>query len=504
VRSYTTYVPSFYQKAITLVVCILAALLFFPHCIFAASLSLIPSSGTHAVGSTFSVGVYVGSSNKAMNAASGVLSFSKEILEVISVSKNQSVISLWVQEPSFSNSAGTVNYEGIVLNPGYTGAAGKVATINFRVKAEGTATVSFSSGSVLANDGSGTEILGTKGSARFTLSPKPAAEQVTVSESVALSTPAPKVSSVTHKEGLWSNSATGKFTFAPTEGTTAMRLLLDDQPTSIPTVVYQPPVFEREIIDIDAGVWYLHVQYKTAEGWGEIAHYKLQVDTVLPVNLTVTKIDTSTTTTNIATFSIAAEDVHSGIVRYELTIDGGEPVTLEGGKTVSYTTPHGLVAGAHTMLVRAFDGAGNEVSTSIQFITRGQSEVTDAKSTQRTPEQSTFLKTGATLITVLSIVVPFVALVLLLLVLLYSVWKAYGGLRKKITKDVLDAKMVVHKAFALLRDDIAVDIETLKKASAKRKLTREEARILKRLQQNIAEAERVIASEMTVIADEVQ
>ena len=66
-----------------------------------------------------------------MNAASGVISFPADKLEVVSLSKTGSVFTLWVQEPSFSNSAGTINFEGIVLNPGFIGAAGKTPTIKF-------------------------------------------------------------------------------------------------------------------------------------------------------------------------------------------------------------------------------------------------------------------------------------------------------------------------------------------------------------------------------------
>src|SRR3989344_7735403 len=129
----------------------------------AATLYFSPSSGTQAVGTTFSVGVYVSSADQAMNAASGVISFPSDKLTVESISKSGSIFSLWVQEPSFSNppagGQGTVNFEGIVLNPGYAGNSGKILNITFKAKAAGVANVSFSSGSVLANDGNGTNIL---------------------------------------------------------------------------------------------------------------------------------------------------------------------------------------------------------------------------------------------------------------------------------------------------------------------------------------------------------
>ena len=146
----------------------------FPFGAEAAILNFSPPSGAYTIGNTFSVSVFVSSVDQAMNAASGAVSFLADKLEVISLSKTGSIFTLWVQEPSFSNTAGTINFEGIVLNPGFTGSAGKAITINFKAKAAGDAAVNFSSGSVLANDGKGANILASLGGAQFNLSNAPA------------------------------------------------------------------------------------------------------------------------------------------------------------------------------------------------------------------------------------------------------------------------------------------------------------------------------------------
>jgi hypothetical protein len=137
----------------------LCAVFFYAHATHAATLSLSPASGAFEEGTTFTVGVYVSSADQAMNAASGVLSFPADALQVISLSKSGSIANLWVQEPSYSNLDGTVTFEGVVLNPGFQGASGKMIDVRFRVRRTGSAAVSFSSGSVLANDGAGTNIL---------------------------------------------------------------------------------------------------------------------------------------------------------------------------------------------------------------------------------------------------------------------------------------------------------------------------------------------------------
>ena len=133
----------------------------------AASLYVSPSSGNYGIGDSFTVGVYTNSSDQALNAVSGTLSFPTDKIEVTSVSKAGSIMSLWVSEPSFSNSAGTVSFEGIVLNPGYSGSAGKILSVTFHTKGGGSVPVNFATGSILANDGQGTNILTGFGSGNF-------------------------------------------------------------------------------------------------------------------------------------------------------------------------------------------------------------------------------------------------------------------------------------------------------------------------------------------------
>jgi hypothetical protein len=135
----------------------------------AASLYLSPSSGSYGLGETFQVSMYVSSADQAMNAAEASVKFPNDILEVISVSTKNSIFSLMVESPSFSNANGSAGFSGIVLNPGYTGKNGKLVTLNFKAKALGKAVVSIGSANVLANDGAGTNILTSRGSGTYSI-----------------------------------------------------------------------------------------------------------------------------------------------------------------------------------------------------------------------------------------------------------------------------------------------------------------------------------------------
>lgn len=149
------------------------AVLLLPQILSAATLSFSPSLKTVNAGDTFSVNVVVDSSDQEMNAASGVVTFPTDILEAKSVSKLGSIISLWVKEPTFSNSEGIVTFEGILLGPGYKGAQGKILTIAFKAKKTGQASIAYTNASILANDGSGTNILYAVKPATLSLVPAP-------------------------------------------------------------------------------------------------------------------------------------------------------------------------------------------------------------------------------------------------------------------------------------------------------------------------------------------
>ena len=484
----------------------LAILVFFilPSFAFGASLAFSPSSGIYQVGSTLTVGIVAGSPDKPINALSGVVNFPSDKLEVVSISKNQSIISLWVQEPTFSNAEGTINFEGIVLNPGFQGNGGRILNVTFKTKSDGATQLAFIKGSILANDGEGTEILTSKGTAQFSFTPitiPPIPDSLPsndLEEVINDDLLVPVVNSKTHPLNSWSNLQSGEFEFDFSAGVTAIRLLLDTKPTSNPIIVYSPPIESKTISDLEEGVSYLHVQYKDATGWSEILHYKIQTDTKVPDSFVIKEVVPGL-------FLFEAKDSHSGISRYEVQIDGGEMMPFVDDGSHIYKVPE-QIAGQHVLSVRAYDAAGNFIVATLPFVIENKLVETPPVMVAPVEEQTGdgfLVPKGAILITALSIIIPTVALILLLCFMLYSMWQFVGGLKMRINKEVKEASLTVHKAFMILKMDLEVDIETLKKANLKRKLTREEAKILKRLEKNLNEAELAINKEIADIDKEV-
>ena len=128
----------------------------------------IPSTQVRE-GQKITVEVKVGSPSESINAVSGVVSYPADLLHVVSLSKDKSIVNLWTEEPKLRSS--NILFEGIILNPGFQGASGTIFQINFEAEKAGVVSLSFNEGSILANDGRGTNILATLGSANFKIAP---------------------------------------------------------------------------------------------------------------------------------------------------------------------------------------------------------------------------------------------------------------------------------------------------------------------------------------------
>src|SRR3989344_2696432 len=139
----------------------------------AASLFIFPASGSFHT--TIKATVFVSSPNESVNSFSATITFPKDKLNAVSISKDGSVANFFPKEPAFSNQNGTVTFEGVNLGSGFQGTTGKLIEITFTVKSLGAAALAFSESQILANDGSGTDVTKPGVGASYTLAvaPKP-------------------------------------------------------------------------------------------------------------------------------------------------------------------------------------------------------------------------------------------------------------------------------------------------------------------------------------------
>jgi hypothetical protein len=353
--------------------------LVFPVNAWSASLYFSPSSFSNKVGDTFTVNLNVNTSDQFMNAASGVVSFPSDKLEVVSLTKGGSIFSLWVQEPSFSNTTGRINFEGIVLNPGFKGSGGRLLSATFKSKKSGDATISLISGLVLANDGQGTNITSGLGKASVKISqadtakpPTTTPEKPTSPEVVAPTTDsrAPKISkivSLNHPDpDSWYNNNTANFSWNTSNDVRAIKLILNNSANSSPSVVYRPAISSRQIENLADGVWYFAIQAENSFGWGPIERTKIQIDTTRPENLSVSEVERANSASPDVGFIIKSSDAGSGISHYEITInDQPEIIWKDDGSNLFKFS--GLGSGNHKLTIKAVDRAGNSLIDIINF-----------------------------------------------------------------------------------------------------------------------------------------
>ncbi|MFA6177346.1 MAG: hypothetical protein WC694_00400 [Candidatus Paceibacterota bacterium] len=192
----------FIQNKILILVLIVFCFIF-PQKTNAATLSISPSTANVFVGDTFAVKININTLGKSINNTEGIIQFPVEMLEVLSLSKNSSIFSLWVEEPSFSNVTGKINFNGGVPTPGFVGQNGNILSVTFKAKKQGTVPVIFTNGVIRENDGFGTNISGNLTGAIFYVinkvapSPTPAPISTPIIKSLPknvpkiVSTPAP-------------------------------------------------------------------------------------------------------------------------------------------------------------------------------------------------------------------------------------------------------------------------------------------------------------------------
>ncbi|MCK5416436.1 hypothetical protein KAI92_03350 [Candidatus Parcubacteria bacterium] len=338
-----------------------------------ASFFLSPGAKTVPIGGKFSVGVKLNTGGQIINTVDGTINFDKNLLEVLSVSTGGSLVNLWITQPSFSNSAGTVSFSGGVTPPGYNGTAGHICTISFKAKKAGGASVRFSSGAILANDGKGTNILASMGSASYKISPKVDApksndtpSKKTEPKEIEVDYNKPVVKSETHPDSnVWYKEKEVKFTWELPESIIGVSVDFNQLPISDPGPKADGLFNEKEYEAEKGGLWYLHIKFKDNKKWGTISHYKIMIDDIAP-SLSEVKINDEEAG-EWPELSFKVKDSDSGIDGVEVVINSTEEVKYKLEADVSKLKLENLEVGKYTAVVIVSDKAGNKTIETIEF-----------------------------------------------------------------------------------------------------------------------------------------
>lgn len=327
-----------------------------------------PASKNVTVGQKFSVAIYVNTGGEAINAVRATLSYPNEELSLLSITETGSIIRFWAPEPSFSDSAGIMNFGGGLPTPGYNGLSGKIVTLNFQAKKAGEARLSFTAGSVLANDGKGTNVLSAMNGGNYKIVAKSGSEEnlSTKETSTTKTTIAnPNITSSTHPDqASWYNNRNIKFNWEIPVGVMGVSILLNQESQADPGPIIDGLFSEKEYDNLKDGIWYLHLKVKNNTNWSEISNFRVQIDTVPPLPFVI-EINQEEFSTN-PQISFEAIDQLSGIDYYEVNIDNQEAVQLNSGAGIYSLV--GVLAGKHFVIVKAVDRAGNKTVATAEIM----------------------------------------------------------------------------------------------------------------------------------------
>lgn len=331
----------------------------------AAELYLILDKTEVAEKESLSGTVYVQTGGLPINNAESTIHFPSDLIGVDSVTSSGSIFNIWVEQPSFSNSEGTVYFNGGLPTPGYTGQSGNILRINFRAKKSGVANLSFGSSAVRANDGKGTDVLSqTKGASVniVKLSPVKTEETQTPAPSASGLPKAPVITSDDMPDqNAWYNKSEGSFYWDTPADSKAVSLVLSKSPNTTPSVIYDPPIKNKKLTELTEGTQYLNARFKNATGWGKIGTRKIQIDLTPPENLV---IKTSETEEGLVSIEATAEDAISGVGKYVAYINDKKvaEARAEQGKFTHFNLEP-IQTGDYELTVRVYDRAENYAET---------------------------------------------------------------------------------------------------------------------------------------------
>lgn len=345
------------KKHILYFVAISILFAFFPRASNAQSATVFfsPASQTIIEGSTFDVSAHLNTNKNSINTMDLTIIFPPDKLQIVRPSAGASLIQLWVEPPSYSNTNGTARFAGIIPN-GIVTQSGLITTITFKALTTGIATIGFATSSkIFANDGLGTEVKSAFGRGVFTITTKPP-------EGI-------RVFSDTHPfESQWYNNKNPVFGWEKNDDIADFSFLLDDKPSTIPDNIPDTEDSQTHYEDLKDGLSYFHIKARKGDVWGATTNFLVRIDTIPPASFQPTVEILRSGISTRALINFITTDSLSRIRQYEVAVINKKetpdisPVFIQAESPYQLSNPP---SNALRIIVRAIDGAGNIRDASI-------------------------------------------------------------------------------------------------------------------------------------------
>ncbi|MEJ0021754.1 MAG: hypothetical protein WDN47_04230 [Candidatus Doudnabacteria bacterium] len=326
-------------------------ILFFSVCSRAHAAVLFSGAANQDVyeGQTFVVDWYLDSEGKSINSLDLKLNFSKDTLEVSNATAGNSLISLWIKDPTADNSNGNVELVGGITN-GINSNKIPVFRTVFRAKTAGAGFINLDPSSVvLLNDGSGSnEPLRFKNET-FDVLPKGFIPIL--------------ITSTSHPDpDAWYKNRDVVIKFTPKTGedysysfSSNIDIIPDDKKQDVPAQISYP--------NMPDGIYYFKLNSKVGDAnWSEAAVFRVQIDATPPEPFSPAIASDPTIFGGNKFVSFSTVDKISGISYYKVQVG-------LFGRSIETQSPYKLSKPfvGDSVQVEAVDIAGNMRDASIAF-----------------------------------------------------------------------------------------------------------------------------------------
>jgi len=466
--------------------------LFFACQVFAqtASFYLSSSKGSYRVGESFSVDVLVEVEGISINAAQATLYFPNDKLKVLGVSKKNSIFTLWVQEPSFSNQKGTITFLGGLPSPGYYGQNGKIISIFFQAKKEGEARVFFTAGKILANDPVGTDIFSAGREENFTIlagepiqpGGKPPLPEVGIEDEEA---PEPFETLSVNNEGDSTNPSPLLYfeTTDKTSGISYYEVEIEDETFLVKIGENLPWRLPKE----EPGDYQVFIRAFDKAGNFTEGNIRFKIESI-----TVPKIANCPENFKAGeeVLYISGNTLAKSNVILSLEKDGNIIKTWEASSDdngdFSLAKEDLFPSGNYKILAKTQDSRGAESYSSepcpLRIILGG-------------------IALGPLVLTYKQMTLIIFLIFVILLIILFLIFSKIKKTKKKIKEETLDLKKKFYKEYNELVADIRTQLEFFRTAKAERGLTDEEKMMEHQLLRDLADVEKVLREELSDIEE---
>ncbi len=461
----------------------------------AATLQIVPSTSTYAVGDTVRLRVAVSSDTQAINGASVNVSFPSDMLTLTSVSKTGSIMTLWAQEPTYSNSAGTASWEAVALN-GFNGKDGTLATLVFKAKKAGKATVAINTSTVLANNGEGTNVLTSKQGGTVTITTAPArVDQPIVPGDDA---PVQVADTITIEEIKKLDAKSPKARFRVTTLVPQFPQVYDVQIDDLPLITWTDDgtnIFETPVLA--RGTHLIKFKTITASGTTLSAFADFVTDnlntpiiTDYPVNVfagefVVLKGIADPNTTIV--FTTTRQPSRFPLLSRLTGVTGDTTprettVTTNDKGEFNYISPDRVEAGTYSIYARARSEGGLESMPTVPVRVAAHADI--------------FSRLTLWLTNTLSLIVPLLALLFVFFFIIIYTLAKYKRFKRKVAADLISSESDVRKRFQAIDSDLEEYAKLLIKTHTSQRLTDDERQSLVRIKQDISSTERSISGDI--------